>query len=163
MPFLQFSRWSALEVEWTDSQIINLCLEHHNSKNYFKIRLWNIGKQSLAIFGMIWIWINKFLPHLQFKSRSNSANLFWTGIEREHTSYCFGSPHCDVKDVAAHRTGHSHVPQALSCHNHTGDEVRDGGTGCQDGQSHNLLRDANCLTHLHNKQNCHLVLTKQNG
>lgn len=43
------------------------------------------------------------------------------------------SPNSDVKDVAAHRTGHSHVPQALPGHDDTGDEVRDGGACCQYG------------------------------
>ncbi|KAF2973939.1 hypothetical protein EK904_001798 [Melospiza melodia maxima] len=34
------------------------------------------------------------------------------------------SPNSDVEDVAAHRAGHSHVPQALPGHDDTGDECR---------------------------------------
>lgn len=61
------------------------------------------------------------------------------------------SPHCDVEDVAAHRAGHGHVSQTFPGHDHTGDEVRDGRPGRQDGQTHDLLRDAHSFTHLSNK------------
>lgn len=58
------------------------------------------------------------------------------------------SPHSDVEDVTAHRAGHSHVPQAFTRHNHTGNEVGDGRPRSQDSQAHNLLWNANCLTNL---------------
>lgn len=67
----------------------------------------------------------------------------------------FGSSHLpdsDIKNVAAHRTRHSHVPQTFTGHNHAGDQVRNGRAGGKDGQTHDLLCDANCLTHLREKR-----------
>lgn len=61
------------------------------------------------------------------------------------------SPNSDIKNVAAHRAGHSHVPQAFTGHNHAGDQVRDGRSGCQKGQTHDFLWDAHSLTHLEKK------------
>lgn len=47
-------------------------------------------------------------------------------------------PTGDVEEVTAHRGGDGHVPKALPGHDDGGDEVRDGGAGCQDGQPHHL-------------------------
>lgn len=65
-------------------------------------------------------------------------DLFWRGH----------SPDSNIKDVAAHRAGHGHVPQTFTGHNHAGDQVRDGRPGCQKGQTHDFLGDAHSLTHL---------------
>ena len=57
-------------------------------------------------------------------------------------------PYGDVEDVAADRAGHGHVAQALPGHDDAGDEVGDGRPRGQDGQPHDLLRDAHRLAHL---------------
>lgn len=58
------------------------------------------------------------------------------------------SPHGNVEDVTTHGAGHSHVPHALTSHDHTGNEVRDGRSGGQNSQTHDFLRDADGLPHL---------------
>lgn len=73
----------------------------------------------------------------------------WCSLVKESCSH---SPYGDVEDVAAHWAGHSHVPQTFPGHNHAGDQVGDGRASCQDGQAHDLLRDAHCLTHLWKKK-----------
>lgn len=57
-------------------------------------------------------------------------------------------PYSDVKNVASNRAGHGHVPEPLPGHYDTGDKIRDGGPSSQDGQTHDLFTDANCLTNL---------------
>lgn len=57
-------------------------------------------------------------------------------------------PYGDVKDVASHRAGDGHVAQTFTSHNHAGDEVWDGGSCCEDGQAHDLLRNADRLAYL---------------
>lgn len=76
---------------------------------------------------------------LKLSERDSNVNGFFC---RDH------SPDSDVKDVAAHRAGHGHVPQTFTSHDHAGDQVRDGRPGCQKGQTHDFLRDAHSLTHL---------------
>lgn len=61
---------------------------------------------------------------------------------------CLYSPYSDVKYVASNRAGHSHVPEPLPGHYDTGDKIRDGGPSSQDGQTHNLFTNANCLSNL---------------
>ena len=66
------------------------------------------------------------------------------------------SPNGDVEDVAAHWAGYGHVPQTFPGHDHTGDQVGDGGSSRQDGQAHDLLWDAHSLTNLRADENsCH--------
>ena len=48
------------------------------------------------------------------------------------------SPNSDVKDVAADGGADRHVSESFPRHDHGGDEVRDRGPGCQEGQSHHL-------------------------
>ena len=52
------------------------------------------------------------------------------------------SPDSHIEDVAAHRRRDGHVPEPLPGHDDAGDEVRDGGAGCQEGEAHHLGRDA---------------------
>lgn len=58
-------------------------------------------------------------------------------------------PYGDVENVGADRTGHRHVSETFPGYDDTGDEIRDGGSSCQDGQPHDLLCDADGLTNLH--------------
>lgn len=67
------------------------------------------------------------------------------------------SPHSDVKDVTAHRAGHSHVPQTFTGHNHAGYQVGDGRPCRQDGQTHDFLRDAHGLAHLLKTNGAHVT------
>lgn len=56
----------------------------------------------------------------------SSKNGYYTPLLRCVFYYCsLDSPHSDIKDVGAHRAGHGHVTEALSCHNHAGYQVRD--------------------------------------
>lgn len=64
---------------------------------------------------------------------------------------CF-LPYGDVKDVRADRAGHRHVPETFPGHDDAGDEIRDGGSSCQDRQTHDLFRDADGLTHLRKRR-----------
>lgn len=53
--------------------------------------------------------------------------------------------HGHVEYVAAHRTGYGHVAESLACHNHRGNQVRNGGARRQEGQTHDLGRNARCV------------------
>lgn len=64
---------------------------------------------------------------------------------------CF-LPYGDVEDVGADRAGHSHVPETFPGHDDTGDEIRDGGSSCQDRQPHDLFRDADGLADLRRRR-----------
>ena len=74
---------------------------------------------------------------------------FELGVELEVTR---GSgrvvPDGDVEDVGAHGAGDGHVSQPLAGHDDAGDEVGDGRPSRQDGQPHDLFRDAHGLAHL---------------
>ena len=60
----------------------------------------------------------------------------------------FYLPYGDVKNIASNRAGYSHVPKPFPGHYDAGDQIRDGGPSSQDGQTHNLLTNANCLSNL---------------
>lgn len=62
-------------------------------------------------------------------------------------------PNCDVKDVASHGAGDGHVSQTFPSYNHAGDEVWDGRPCRQDGQAHDLLRNAYSLAYLRAHKN----------
>lgn len=57
-------------------------------------------------------------------------------------------PYSDVEDVGADRAGNSHVSETFTGHDDAGDEIWDGGSSCQDRQSHDLLCDADGLADL---------------
>lgn len=57
-------------------------------------------------------------------------------------------PHGDIEDVGADRAGHGHVSETFPGHDDAGDEIRDGGSGRQDGEPHDLLCDADGLADL---------------
>lgn len=59
---------------------------------------------------------------------------------------CSDWPDCHIEDVAANRGGDGHVTEALPGHNNAGDEVRDGGARCQEGEAHHLGRDAHSVS-----------------
>jgi len=60
------------------------------------------------------------------------------------------SPHSDVKDVTAHTAGYSHVPQAFTSHDHTGNEVR---VGCHCCQNRQKIWGPKSFSHLQKNKN----------
>lgn len=107
-----------------------------------------------------WSWQNWY-SYLYFllvvvSFRLREADHTFTASRKTKTARGWGAsvqgyvylPYSDVKNVASNRAGHSHVPESLPGHNDTGDKIRDGSPSRQDGQTHDLFTDANCLSNL---------------
>lgn len=100
--------------------------------------------QSFLSVGIGWFWALRYWSWLHKLLRRQRQ--WWSWCDPLYNE--FYSPYGDVKNVASNRAGHGHVPKSLPGHYDTGDQVRDWSPSSQDGQTHDLFTNANCLSNL---------------
>lgn len=98
----------------------------------------------LSFFGIGWFWALRLWSWLHKLLRRQRQ--WWNWCDPLYNE--FDSPYGDVKNVASNRAGHGHVPKSLPGHYDAGDQVRDWSPSGQDGQTHDLFTNANCLSNL---------------
>ncbi len=135
--------------------LVKLCnLQKGSLKNPYHYTnwksMWNVQTQTSGVNTNQWTKRTSVQPITFGKNCAHNFQLSNTWFI-EYIKVSIVLPHGDVKYVAAYRARDSHVSQAFSCHNHTGDEIRNGCSCSQNGKTHDFLRDTNGLTHLREK------------